>query len=188
MDFNTLEIETERLILKTLDESYANKVLDFNIKNKEFLKPWEPIRNKDYFTYKGQKELLKNDYEEMKEKRMIRLYIFKKNNISEAVIGIISINNIVRGAFLSCIIGYKMDKDEINKGYMTEALKGVIELVFDDLNLHRIEANIIPDNKPSLKIVNKLDFKKEGLAKKYLKINGRWRDHYHMVVLNEKIE
>ena len=91
------------------------------------------------------------------------------------------------GAFLSCYLGYKLDKDEINKGYMTEAVKKGVEVVFNELGLHRIEANIMPRNKASLRVVEKLGFYNEGLAYKYLKINGKWEDHIHMVLLNENL-
>lgn len=71
---------------------------------------------------------------------------------------------------------------------MTEALKKGIETAFGPLGLHRIEANIMPKNKASLRVAEKLDFKNEGLSTKYLKINGVWEDHIHMVLLNEEIE
>jgi ribosomal-protein-alanine N-acetyltransferase len=93
----------------------------------------------------------------------------------------------VWGVFLSCYLGYKLDKDEINQGYMTEAIKKGIDIVFSEYGLHRIEANIIPRNKRSLKVTEKLGFYNEGTAYKYLKINGIWEDHIHMVLLNDKV-
>jgi ribosomal-protein-alanine N-acetyltransferase len=83
-------------------------------------------------------------------------------------------------------LGYKLDADEINKGYMTEALRKGIDIAFNEVGLHRIEANIMPKNKRSLRTVEKLGFYNEGLAYKYLKINGKWEDHIHMVLLNEE--
>jgi [ribosomal protein S5]-alanine N-acetyltransferase len=59
--------------------------------------------------------------------------------------------------------------------------------MFQELGLHRIEANIMPKNKRSLRVVEKLGFYNEGLAYKYLKINGKWEDHIHMVLLNDKV-
>jgi ribosomal-protein-alanine N-acetyltransferase len=103
-------------------------------------------------------------------------------------IGTVSLSNIVRGPFQSCHLGYKLDKDEINKGFMTEAVEKVINITFKDLKLHRIEANIMPKNKASLRVVEKLNFYNEGIAYKYLKINGKWEDHIHMVLLNEDLE
>lgn len=64
----------------------------------------------------------------------------------------------------------------------------MIAIAFRDLELHRIEANIMPHNKASLRVVEKQGFQFEGLAKKYLKIDGKWEDHIHMVLLNEEME
>ena len=94
--------------------------------------------------------------------------------------------NIIRVAFLSCHLGYKLDKDEINQGYMTEALERAKDIIFDEFGLHRIEANIIPRNTRSMRVVQKLGFHEEGLAYRYLRINGKWEDHVHMALLNDK--
>jgi ribosomal-protein-alanine N-acetyltransferase len=69
-------------------------------------------------------------------------------------------------------------------GYMTEAVKKGIEIMFQDYGLHRIEASIMPRNIRSLKVTQKLGFQEEGLSPQYLKINGKWEDHLHMVLLN----
>ncbi|OPJ57250.1 GNAT family N-acetyltransferase [Alkalithermobacter paradoxus] len=84
-------------------------------------------------------------------------------------------------------IGYSLDKDEINKGYITEAIKKGIDIMFNEFGIHRIEANIMPKNKRSLRVVEKLGFYNEGLAYKYLNMNGKWEDHIHMVLLNDNM-
>ncbi|NLY77099.1 MAG: GNAT family N-acetyltransferase [Tissierellia bacterium] len=178
--------ESERLILKILDKSYAQMVLDYYLRNKSFLEEWEPVKSKEFYTRQYQEELLDKELSNIISKRSFRLWIFKKEDSSK-IIGSVGFSNIVWGAFLSCHLGYKLDKDEINKGYMTEAVQKGIEIMFNEFGLHRIEANIMPKNKPSLRVVEKLGFYKEGLAYKYLKINGKWEDHIHMVLLNEKI-
>jgi ribosomal-protein-alanine N-acetyltransferase len=77
-----------------------------------------------------------------------------------------------------------MDGAEINHGYITEALRRAIRFAFEDLQLHRIEANIMPKNVRSIRVVEKLGFVNEGLSRKYLKIAGVWEDHVHYVLLN----
>jgi len=130
-----------------------------------------------------------DELETIKEGRLFKVWFFKQEDIAlDYVLGSIALNNIVRGAFQSCHLGYKMDQNNINKGYMTEGLEKVIDYAFNVLKLHRIEANIMPHNAASLRVVEKLGFYNEGLAKKYLKINGRWEDHIHMVLLNESLE
>ena len=178
--------ETERLILKVLDKSYADLVLDYYLRNKAFLEEWEPKRSKEFYTKEYQEKQLDKELADINNKRTFKLWIFKKEDRSR-IIGFVSFTNIILGAFLSCYLGYKLDKDEINKGYMTEAVKKGVEIVFNEFGLHRIEANIMPRNKASLRVVEKLGFYNEGFAYKYLKINGKWEDHIHMVLLNENV-
>ena len=180
------EYETERLILRVLDKSYAQLVVDYYLRNESFLKEWEPLGNKEFYIKEYQEKQLDSELSDIENKRAFRLMIFKKE-YSNRIIGTVCFNNIVWGAFLSCNLGYKLDKDEINKGYMTEAVEKGIEIMFNEFGLHRIEANIMPKNRPSLRVVEKLGFYNEGIAYKYLKINGKWEDHIHMVLLNENI-
>jgi [ribosomal protein S5]-alanine N-acetyltransferase len=177
---------TERLILKVLNKTYAEEVLDYYLRNREFLEEWEALKCDEFYTKEYHEKLLEDELASIEDGKLLKLWIIKKDNESR-VIGCISFNNIVKGAFLSCHLGYKLDKDEINKGFITEAVKKGIEIMFDKFNLHRIEANIMPKNKRSQRVVEKLGFYNEGLAKKYLKINGRWEDHIHMVLLNNKL-
>ena len=86
---------------------------------------------------------------------------------------------------MSCYLGYKLDREHIRKGYMTEALREGIKWMFHKEKLHRIEANIMPRNEASIKTVEKLGFVYEGISKSYLNINGVWEDHIHMVLLND---
>lgn len=177
---------TERLVLKVLDKSYAALVLDYYLRNKFFLEEWESIKSEEFYTKQYQEEQLDKELYNIENKSSLRLWIFKKQDDSR-IIGSVGFNNIVRGAFLSCHLGYKSDKDEINKGYITEAIQKGIGIMFNEFGLHRIEANIMPKNKRSLRVVEKLGFYNEGLAFKYLKINGKWEDHIHMVLLNENL-
>ena len=177
--------ETEHLILKKLTKKNADEVLEYFQRNKEFLEEWEMIRGDEFYTIEFQESQLEKEQDLIERGSMVKLWIYKKEE--DKIIGSIAFSNIVRGAFLSCHLGYKLDKDEINKGYITEAVRRGIDIVFDDMKLHRIEANIMPKNKQSLRIVEKLGFYNEGLAYKYLKINGKWEDHTHMVLLNDKV-
>lgn len=179
--------ETERLVLKILDSSDSKLVLDYYIRNKKFLLEWEVEKEESFYTEKHLSDRLEKDLEDIKRGSCVRLWILKKED-PDKVIGTVGFTNIVRGAFLSCYLGYKLDGEEINKGYMTEAISKGIEIMFDEFKLHRIEANIMPKNIRSMRVVEKLGFYNEGLSKKYLKINGIWEDHAHMVTLNKELE
>ena len=180
------QYETQRLVLKILDESDADKVLDYYKRNKDFLGEWEPIREASFYETEYHREQLQSDTSSIETGNLLRLWIFNKED-KDKIIGAVAFNNIVRGAFLSCHLGYKLDKDELNKGYISEAIKKGIEIIFDEYKLHRIEANIMPKNKASLRVVEKLGFYNEGLAYNYLKIHGKWEDHVHMVLLNDNV-
>ena len=180
--------ETERLILKTLNASHCTDALAYYSANREFLKPFEPGRDASFFTLDKQKSLLKNDWLEMSHQKMLRLWIYlKQDGGINRPIGNIAFSNIVRGVFLNCFLGYKLDGKYVNQGYMTEALEKGVEIMFNDYGLHRIEANIMPRNKASIALIKKLGFYHEGLAKEYLCINGVWEDHIHMVKLNNQL-
>jgi ribosomal-protein-alanine N-acetyltransferase len=178
--------ETERLVLKVLNKSHAQLVLDYYLRNKSFLEEWEPVQGEDFYEKQYHETQLGKDLISMGNDSLFRLWIFKKCD-DRKVIGTIGFSNIVKGVFLSCFLGYKLDGDEINKGYMTEAIQKGIDIMFNEFGLHRIEANIMPKNKRSLRVTEKSGFYYEGLAKKYLKINGKWEDHIHMVLLNDNV-
>lgn len=188
LNFKQLKLETERLVLKVLDEDSAGQVLDYYERNNEFLGQWEPVKDREFYTVDYQREALSKELSKMTDGGAFRVWLFKKEDAFSKTIGSIGLNNIVYGAFLSCHLGYKLDRAEINQGYMTEALKAVIEFAFATLGLHRVEANILPRNVRSMRVVKKLRFYDEGIAKNYLRINGKWEDHIHMVFLNEAME
>lgn len=176
--------ETERLILKVLDENSADIVLDYYIRNKGFLEEWEATKREEFYTLDRHGHILRDELENINKENMFRVWIFKKDDEKRAI-GTFGFTSIIKGAFWSCFLGYKLDGEEINNGYMTEALKKGIDIMFNEFGLHRIEANIMPKNIRSRRVLEKLGFYNEGLAYKYLKINGKWEDHIHMVLLNE---
>jgi len=97
--------------------------------------------------------------------------------------GYVNINNIVRGALLSGYLGYGGFASHAGQGLMTDGLAAVISHAFTSLGLHRLEANIQPDNQPSLALVGRLGFRREGYSPHYLLVDGQWRDHERWAVL-----
>jgi len=178
--------ETERLFLRTLAPAQAGAVLDYFARNRSFLAEWEPARDDAFFTIAAQQKHLQDDQRRQEAGDLLRLWIFKKSD-ALTIIGSLAFDHIVRGAFLSCHLGYRLDEKEINRGYASEAIQRGIAIMFGEFKLHRIEANVMPRNRRSLRVLEKLGFYNEGPAPKYLKINGRWEDHIHMVLLNEEV-
>lgn len=101
------------------------------------------------------------------------------------VIGKIAFSSITRGSFLSCFLGYDMLKAYQNRGLMTKSLAHIIPKFFQATDLHRIQANVMPRNKASIRVLKKLGFEQEGYHVKYVKINGQWVDHLAFALLNE---
>lgn len=180
-----IKYETERLHLLPSNPSMADHIYNYSIRNKKFLEKFEPLREDTYFTKENIINQIYKEMEEAKELKGVRFWIFKKEETS--LIGSVALSNIVKGAFLSCFLGYKLDEKELNKGYMTEAVGKAVEIAFDDMGLHRVEANVMPKNIASIKVLEKSGFIQEGLSKKYLKINGNWEDHVRMAILNDSM-
>lgn len=106
-------------------------------------------------------------------------------NKSGAIVGVFNVSEIVRGAFQNAFLGFYGVKNHSGKGYMSAALKLVQKKVFDELGLHRLEANIQPENTRSIHLVKKNGFRYEGFSPRYLKINNEWRGHEHWVMTSE---
>lgn len=161
---------------------FAEQLVDYYKRNKNFLETFEPIRNDDFFSLKYQQTILKNEISEYNEKKSFRFYIMHIRQ--RKIIGIIGLNNVIWGAFCSAFLGYKLDKDFVNRGYMSSAVEMLTIYAFKELKLHRIEANVMPKNKASLRVLEKNHFINEGISKYYLNVNGVWEDHIHMVKIN----
>jgi len=106
-------------------------------------------------------------------------------NDDRRVVGSIGLFLIERESFQSGCVGYMVGKPFWRRGYATEALQLILRFAFRTLKLHRVEANIQPDNVPSLALVKRAGFKLEGYSPRFLKIRGRWRDHERWAILAE---
>ena len=172
---NLFEITGQKLILRPPQYSDWKAWADERKKNKLYLQPWEPLWSIN--------ELERSSF--VKRVRMFErlshndqaysFLIFTSDN--EDFIGEVNISNVQRGIIQSCTIGYWIAKDCEGKGMMSESLELVKEFIFNELKLHRIEAACLPHNMPSLKVLLKNGFIKEGTARKLLKINDKWQDH-----------
>ena len=105
-----------------------------------------------------------------------------------ALVGYFDVSQIIRGPLQSAFLGYGGVEAQAGQGYMTEATGLLLRYVFVELRLHRIEANIQPGNEPSLALVRRAGFVREGFSERYLKIGGRWRDHERWAIRVEQWE
>ena len=175
---------TERLELRQLDESHAPAVLAYFERNAEFRAPWSPTPPADFFSAEHQRQRLAADAEAAAVGRAFRFWLLPKAGAG-GVIGMVAANNIVRGAFQSCHLGYEIDRRCGGQGLMPEAVRAVADWLLGDLGLHRVEANIMPRNWRSIRVAQKAGFAWEGRSARYLRIAGAWEDHDHYVRLGE---
>jgi ribosomal-protein-alanine N-acetyltransferase len=110
---------------------------------------------------------------------------FLREREAGALVGVANLNDIVRGALQCAFIGYYAFAGFAGKGYMVEGVAQVLDQAFGPLGLHRIEANVQPENRRSLALVRRLGFRREGFSTRYLKVGGRWRDHERWALLAE---
>ena len=102
-----------------------------------------------------------------------------------AIAGSINLSQIFLGGFRNAYLGYYIVAQHAGQGYMTEAIQLMLQYAFGHLKLHRIEANIQPENVASIALVKRAGFIQEGYSRRYLKICGRWRDHERWAILAE---
>jgi ribosomal-protein-alanine N-acetyltransferase len=105
---------------------------------------------------------------------------------SGALVGVVNLNEIVRGVFRSAYLGYYVFRPYERRGLMTEAVRLAVRAAFRRLGLHRVEANVQPGNRASLRLVRRLGFRREGYSPRYLRIQGRWRDHERWALLADE--
>jgi ribosomal-protein-alanine N-acetyltransferase len=141
--------------------------------NREFLAPWEPIQGEEFFTVDGQQAVIKNALEQHHQGTTLPHVIVDK---SGRVTGRISLNGIVRGAFQSCSMGYWVSAADNGRGLATAAVREILRVAFDELDLHRVQADTLLDNVRSQRVLERNGFVRYGMAPEYLKIAGRWQD------------
>jgi ribosomal-protein-alanine N-acetyltransferase len=106
--------------------------------------------------------------------------------VDQRLAGEVNLNNVTRGALQSATVGYWIDRDQAGHGYIAEAVVVVMRFAFEQLQLHRLEICIVPRNHNSRRVVEKLDLRCEGVAERFLEINGVWEDHLRFAITVEE--
>lgn len=152
------------------------------MESREFLTPWEPTWNEDDLTRASFRLRAKRAAREISTDEAYSLFIFETG--TETLMGGLTLGLIRRGVAQACTLGYWMGQRHAGKGHMTEAVRGAVRFAFSELALHRVEAACLPHNEPSRRLLERVGFRHEGLARAYLRINGNWADHLLYAVLS----
>jgi ribosomal-protein-alanine N-acetyltransferase len=141
--------------------------------NRDFLAPWDPARDEDYFTDAGQHDVILAALRGHEEGTTLPHVIVD----GDRVVGRITLTGIVRGPFQSANLGYWVAATANGRGLATAAVRDIARLAFAELHLHRIEAGTLLHNAASQKVLTRNGFIRFGTAPQYLKIAGQWQDH-----------
>lgn len=143
--------------------------------SREHLAPWEPIWARDELSRSAFRRRLRHYARESRDDLGYAFGIFKEND--QVLIGGLTLSNVRRGVTQAAALGYWLGRPHVGQGYMTAAVRAVLPYAFFGLKLHRIEAASMPSNIRSIRVLEDCGFIQEGLARRYLKINGVWEDH-----------
>ncbi len=175
-------IRTPNLYLRAPQASDHAAWAVLRMESREFLTPWEPTWNEDDLTRTSFRLRAKRAAREISTDEAYSLFIFETG--TETLLGGLTLGLIRRGVAQACTLGYWMGRRHAGRGHMTEAVRGAVRFAFSDLALHRVEAACLPNNEPSRRLLERVGFQHEGLARAYLKINGNWADHLLYAVLS----
>lgn len=177
-----VSLTTDRMTVRTVQYQDAYRLSDYYNENHDFLKPWEPRRDKSYRYPAGWQIRLKI-IEDLHRQDSVRYFVML-DQTGDEVIGVINFSNILRGDFHACYLGYSIGEKWQGKGLMFEGLQSAIRYMFRQQNIHRIMANHMPHNHRSGNLLVRLGFEREGYAKNYLMIDGKWQDHVLTALTN----
>jgi ribosomal-protein-alanine N-acetyltransferase len=143
--------------------------------SRAFLVPWEPIWPADDLTRIAFRRRIKRYQREIRGGGGYPFFVFSPDG--ESLLGGLTLSHVQRGVSQSCSLGYWMGRPFAGKGLMSAAVRVALNFAFESLNLHRVEAACLPSNEPSIRLLEKVGFTREGYARRYLCIDGRWQDH-----------
>jgi len=175
-------IEAEEVVLRTPQMSDYPTWAELRAASHEFLTPWEPLWATDELSRASFRRRVRHYLRDLREDVGYALFIFAA--MSGYLVGGLTLCNVRRGVTQSCTLGYWIGAKYAQQGYMTAAVRAVIPFVFDSLELHRLEAACLPNNTASIKLLERTGFRREGLARRYLRINGVWQDHLLYALLD----
>lgn len=154
-------------------------------KSRDFLTPWEPIWPEDDLTRVAFRRRIRRYQQEVQDDQGYAFFMFREED--DRLLGGLALSNMRRGVAQACTLGYWMGEAHAGQGYMSAGVRALIPFVFDTLRLHRLEAACMPTNQASIRILERAGFKREGYARKYLSIAGRWEDHLFYAILDQDL-
>ena len=159
------------ITLRALEASEAAELLELRVRNRHHFASTEPLRDDGWFTVERQAGELETEAAARAAGRQLSFGVF----LHDRLVGRVALTSIVRGAFLNAYLGYGIDHGHAGRGIATEAVGQVVAIAWDH-GLHRVQAAVSLDNAGSKRVLEKVGFRCEGLALRYLRLAGQWTD------------
>lgn len=165
-----------KVILRTPETDDFEAWVELRLESRAFLVPWEPSWPANDLTRGAFRARIKRYHREIANDAAYPFFVFSAAD--RRLLGAVTLSNVRRGVAQMGTLGYWIGLRHARRGHMTAALGAIDGFAFDHLQLHRLEAACLPANAASVGLLEKCGFQREGLARRYLKINGTWHDHY----------
>jgi [ribosomal protein S5]-alanine N-acetyltransferase len=168
-----MAIQAPEVELRLPEPEDVEAFLDLVLRNRDHFRPYEPRRPPAYFTRAGQRDQIAAAQRQARLGERFEFGIWENSTL----VGRISLGGISRGALQNAYLGYGVDIEHGGRGIATRAVELAVDVAFDELGLHRVQAAVVPENKASARVLQKVGFREEGLARRYLFLDGQWKDH-----------
>lgn len=178
----TFSLSHDDLVVRVVRPRDAKKLEELVLGNRQWLRPWEATNPEGpmSFDFKAQ---IRGLLRQMRLQQGLPMVIEYRGEL----VGQLNASNIIYGSVGSCILGYWISPEVAGKSIMPKAVALVSDYLLNVAGLHRIEIDIRPENTASLRVVEKLGFRFEGLKERFIHINGDWRDHYIFALTFEEV-
>jgi ribosomal-protein-alanine N-acetyltransferase len=186
MSAAAIRLYGRRLMLRPLQPNDWPQWAEVRQRNEQWLTPWEPLRPANLLDPTRDREAFMSRCSARDRDRQMGVAygfgVFVGNDLA----GEINLNNVARGALQSGTIGYWIDRDKAGQRYTAEGVVMVTKFAFEQLRLHRLEICIVPRNSNSRRVMEVLAIREEGVALRFLEINGTWEDHVRYAITAEE--
>lgn len=174
---------TDDVVMRVATLADAAAFAEAQVRNREHLQPWEPLRSERWFTTAAQEDRLKEQLARFDKREIVPWFLFQ----GDRVVGAMTLTDIVPGPFRNGHLGYWIDADMLGKGLATAGVQAVAEIADSELLLHRIQASTMTANVASQRVLTKAGFTQIGTAPDYLHIAGAWQaSHLYQRILNNR--
>ena len=174
-------VEGERVRLRPPRRADYQAWAELRSRSRAYLQPWEPTWPADDLTRTAFRRRVRRYQTEIREDHAYPFFIFRQSDY--VLLGGITLSNVSRDMTQMATVGYWMGERFAGRGVMTRAVRALVPFAFGALHLHRLEAACLPHNGASMRLLEKVGFQREGLARGLVCINGRWQDHIVFALL-----